>query len=223
LWQNLGLVELADGHPRDARRLFLNSLDAARTTGTKSAYFQGALLGLALTVGADGDPAVAATLHGVADEHYERAGRVFGASGARLRDRDHAHLCATLGDAAFESAYRRGRTLSEADAIALATTAAEPDPEVAPAVTVPASRPAPADSQAGRLSGKEREVMALLARGASNAEIAETLYMTVNTVRTHLDRIRDKTGIRKRVELTRYAIAAGIERSPLPPEGPSRP
>ena len=53
--------------------------------------------------------------------------------------------------------------------------------------------------------------MALLAGGASSAKIAETLFVTPNTVRTHLDRIRDKTGARNRAELTRYAIQAGIE------------
>ena len=53
--------------------------------------------------------------------------------------------------------------------------------------------------------------MALLAGGASNAQIATTLFMTTNTVRTHLDRIRDKTGARNRADLTRYAIAAGID------------
>ena len=53
--------------------------------------------------------------------------------------------------------------------------------------------------------------MALLAGGASNAKIAATLFVTANTVRTHLDRIRDKTGARNRAELTRYAIQTGIE------------
>ena len=55
--------------------------------------------------------------------------------------------------------------------------------------------------------------MALLAGGASNAKIAQTLFVTPNTVRTHLDRIRDKTGARNRAELTRYALQAGIEPS----------
>ena len=40
--------------------------------------------------------------------------------------------------------------------------------------------------------------------------------MTTNTVRTHLDRIRDKTGARTRADLTRYAIEAGIEPVVLP-------
>jgi predicted ATPase/class 3 adenylate cyclase/DNA-binding CsgD family transcriptional regulator len=203
LRQNLGVVELIDGHPRDARRLFLSSLDTARTTGTRNSYFQGALLGLALSVGADGDPAVAATLHGVADEHYEQAGRVPQASEAGLRDRDQARLRATLGDAGFETAHRRGRSLSPAGAIALATAPVEPDPG-APT----AAAKAPAD---GLLSEREREIVALLAGGATDAQIAGRLFLSVNTVRSHLERIRDKTGARKRADLVRYALQAGIE------------
>jgi predicted ATPase/class 3 adenylate cyclase len=125
LRQNLGLVDLRDANPGGARRHFLDSLDTARTTGV-TAYVHGALLGLALAAGADGDPTIAATLHGVADEHYEQAGRGFEAIEAELRDRDHAQLRARLGDAAFGAAYDRGRTLSQADAIALATTGAGP-------------------------------------------------------------------------------------------------
>ena len=159
---------------------------------------------------ADGDPAIAATLHGVADEHYEQAGRTFEAIEAGLRDRDHARLRATLGDAAFEAAYARGRTLSQADAIALAVGTADPIPggirrhRSAP----PARRPG---SSAGLLSEREREIVALLAGGATDAQIAGRLFLSVNTVRSHLERIRDKTGARRRPELVRYAIQAGIE------------
>jgi DNA-binding CsgD family transcriptional regulator len=207
LRENLGFVDLVDADPRNARRLFLDSLDTARTTGVKSSYIRGALLGLALAAGADGDPAVAATLHGIADEH---AGRAFAGIEVGLRDRDHARLRATLGDAAFEAAYARGRTLSQADAIALATAAAEPDPRAEPALTVPASGQA-ADGSAGPLSEREREIVALLAGGATDAQIAGRLFLSVNTVRSHLERIRDKTGARRRAELVRYAIQAGID------------
>jgi DNA-binding NarL/FixJ family response regulator len=117
----------------------------------------------------------------------------------------------TLGEAAFDAAYQRGRNLSQAEAITLAVSTAQPDPEPAVAVTGPAAQCGPAGSPAGALSERERQIMALLAGGASNAKIAETLYVTLNTVRTHLDRIRDKTGARNRAELTRYAIAVGIE------------
>ena len=208
--QLLGFVDLVDADPRNARRHFIGSLDTARITGVKS-YVHAALLGLALAVGADGDPTVATTLHGVADEQYELAGRALEVMEAGLRARDHAHLRATLGDAAFEAAYRHGRTLSQADAIALATAAAEPDPGVTSTVTAPAAGQASADGSAGSLSEREREIVALLAGGATDAQIAERLFLSVNTVRSHLDRIRDKTGARRRPELVRYALQAGIE------------
>ena len=140
-----------------------------------------------------------------------RPDAAFEALEAGLRDRDHAQLRATLGDAAFEAAYARGRTLSQADAIALAVGTAEPDPGVASAVTVPAAGQATADSSAGLLSEREREIVALLAGGATDAQIAGRLFLSVNTVRSHLERIRDKTGARRRAELVRYAIQAGIE------------
>jgi predicted ATPase/DNA-binding CsgD family transcriptional regulator len=215
LRENLGFVELIDGNPRSARRLFLDILNTTRITGIKP-YVLGALLGLALAAGADGDPAVAVTLHGVADELHEQAGRAFEAIEAGLRDRDHARLCATLGDAAFEAAYARGRTLSQADAIALATAAAQPDPGAAPAVTIPAAGQATAADSAGLLSEREREIVALLAGGATDAQIAGQLVLSVNTVRSHLERIRDKTGARRRTDLARYAIQAGIDPVTLP-------
>jgi DNA-binding CsgD family transcriptional regulator len=210
LRENLGFVELMDADPLSARRIFLDILNTTRITGIKP-YVLGALLGLALAAGADGDPAVAATLHGVADELHEQAGRAFEAIEVGLRDRDHARLRATLGDAAFEAAYARGRTLSQADAVALATAAAGPDPGAGSTVTVPAAGQATAKDSAGLLSEREREIVALLAGGASDAQIAGQLFLSVNTVRSHLERIRDKTGARRRAELVRYAIQAGID------------
>ncbi|MGO9221284.1 MAG: response regulator transcription factor [Streptosporangiaceae bacterium] len=47
--------------------------------------------------------------------------------------------------------------------------------------------------------------------GATDAQIAGRLFLSVNTVRSHLERIRDKTGARRRTDLVRYALQAGIE------------
>jgi DNA-binding NarL/FixJ family response regulator len=62
------------------------------------------------------------------------------------------------------------------------------------------------------LSAREREVLSLLAAGERDQDIAEQLHISVRTVRSHLDRIRDKTGRRRRPELTRLAIEEGIVR-----------
>ncbi len=60
------------------------------------------------------------------------------------------------------------------------------------------------------LSLRERQVLSLLASGERDQDIAEALAISVRTVRSHLDRIRDKTGRRRRSELTRLAIEEGI-------------
>jgi DNA-binding CsgD family transcriptional regulator len=60
------------------------------------------------------------------------------------------------------------------------------------------------------LSARERELVALVAHGRTDAQIAAQLYISVRTVRSHLDRIRDKTGCRRRADLTRLALTAGL-------------
>ena len=45
---------------------------------------------------------------------------------------------------------------------------------------------------------------------AANAQIATQLYISVRTVSSHLDRIRDKTGYRRRADLTRLALSEGL-------------
>jgi DNA-binding CsgD family transcriptional regulator len=60
---------------------------------------------------------------------------------------------------------------------------------------------------AGKLSARERELVTLVAQGRTDAQIAAQLYISIRTVRSHLDRIRDKTGCRRRADLTRLALA----------------
>jgi DNA-binding CsgD family transcriptional regulator len=60
------------------------------------------------------------------------------------------------------------------------------------------------------LSERELQVLVLIAQGLTDKEISEALFIGVSTVRSHLDRIRDKTGLRRRAELTRLALEIGI-------------
>ena len=70
--------------------------------------------------------------------------------------------------------------------------------------------PQPAAPGPGQLSAREREMVTLVAQGRTNAQIAAQLYISVRTVGSHLDRIRDKTGCRRRADLTRLALSAGL-------------
>jgi DNA-binding CsgD family transcriptional regulator len=63
---------------------------------------------------------------------------------------------------------------------------------------------------APRLSVREQELVTLVAQGRTDAQIAGQLYISIRTVRSHLDRIRDKTGCRRRADLTRLALQAGL-------------
>lgn len=60
------------------------------------------------------------------------------------------------------------------------------------------------------LTKREGEILSLLASGERDADIAEQLFISVRTVGSHLDRIREKTGRRRRAELTRLAIEQGL-------------
>ena len=82
--------------------------------------------------------------------------------------------------------------------------------EYALLLTVPGSGPSAAAPGAVTLSAGERELVTLVARGRTDAQIAAELYISIRTVRSHLDRIRDKTGCRRRADLTRLALAAGL-------------
>jgi two-component system NarL family response regulator len=61
-------------------------------------------------------------------------------------------------------------------------------------------------SQARPLRGRELEIMRLVVRGKTDAEIGRELLISARTVQSHLRQIREKTGLRRRAELTRWAV-----------------
>jgi DNA-binding NarL/FixJ family response regulator len=71
------------------------------------------------------------------------------------------------------------------------------------------SAPAPALAE---LTAREREVMALVAEGLTNAEIGERLFMSPATARTHVSRILTKLGARDRTQLVVMAYESGLVR-----------
>jgi DNA-binding NarL/FixJ family response regulator len=78
----------------------------------------------------------------------------------------------------------------------------------------PTSEPAP--PQTGRvrerspLSAREREIVALVAQGYKNKEMAEKMFISEQTVKNHLHNIFDKLGVSDRLELALYAIHKGL-------------
>lgn len=87
------------------------------------------------------------------------------------------------------------------------------DPAVAGQVLAAlAALPVPGspDAVVARLTRREREVLALLAQGLSNAELAQRLYVGVGTIKTHVSRILFKTGCRDRAQATALAFTSGL-------------
>ncbi len=66
------------------------------------------------------------------------------------------------------------------------------------------------DGSIRRLTSREREVLTLLARGTSSTSIAEELSVSDHTVRTHLQNIFSKLGVRSRVQAAAMAVRHGI-------------
>jgi DNA-binding NarL/FixJ family response regulator len=112
------------------------------------------------------------------------------------------------------------------DLIAAVRAAAAGDALLAPSVTrrlieafarrAPETSPAP--SRLASLTARERDVLLLLARGRSNAEIASALFVSEATVKTHVGNVLAKLGLRDRVQAVILAYETGIVVPGTPPE-----
>ncbi|GAB4085679.1 response regulator transcription factor [Myceligenerans cantabricum] len=117
-----------------------------------------------------------------------------GASGFLLKDCEPEELVMAIrrlaaGEAMVDQAVTR-RVITE---FARRTRKAEPPPEVA-----------------GALTERETEIVRLLARGMSNAEIAGELHVETSTVKSHLGRAMTKIGTRDRVQTVVWAYRHGL-------------
>ena len=132
-------------------------------------------------------------------DEYAFAGLRAGASGFLLKDTRPADLAAAI------------RTVAAGDAVV--------SPRVTKRMLELFATQMPADAGAGRparderlerLTTRESEVFSLLARGLSNAEIAEELVVSETTVKTHVGSILAKLGVRDRVQAVVLAYETGV-------------
>jgi DNA-binding NarL/FixJ family response regulator len=73
---------------------------------------------------------------------------------------------------------------------------------------------------AGPLTRREREVAQMVAAGLTNKQIAERLFIAERTAEGHVERIRNKLGVRSRTEVATWAVEHGASRQPLDKRAP---
>ena len=83
----------------------------------------------------------------------------------------------------------------------------------------PIGAPPPATGDTFGLSKRELEVLALIARGRTNREIGDRLFISQKTVGVHVGNILSKLGVSGRVEAAAVAIRLGLEDGAQPPGG----
>jgi non-specific serine/threonine protein kinase len=125
-------------------------------------------------------------------------------SSYRLRQLEEASrkARATLGERKSDGAWNDGLTMSAARALEYALGDGKPEAETI--------------VDAGPLSRREREVVAMVAAGMTNRQIAERLFIAERTAEGHVERIRNKLGVRSRTEVATWAVEHGIDKSPPP-------
>ena len=80
----------------------------------------------------------------------------------------------------------------------------------AAAAAAPPTPTGPAGQLPAGLTPREAEILTMIARGMTNAEITQTLVLSNHTVKTHINRIFAKTGSANRTEASRFARAHGL-------------
>jgi predicted ATPase/DNA-binding CsgD family transcriptional regulator len=204
----LGLVRLAQDVAADARRHFDAAL-TIRGIGALRADLA-VVAGLGLLAVRNGSFERALTLHGVASFMPWGAGPppigptapvwAWVGTGAELADLEKLPWIGaarrSLGREAADAAWRAGAAMSASQIITYALSDAGELPEAG-----------------GPLTGREKEIAAMVARGHRNREIAELLMISRRTVDAHVEHIRNKLGHQSRAQVAAWATAQGLVKS----------
>lgn len=126
------------------------------------------------------------------DDEYVFGGLRAGAKGYLLKDTPPEELVSTIEKAS------RGETVLGGEILSRVVSELKRFPEGGAA------------GPGGALSGRETEVVGLVAGGATNAEIARALYISEGTARNHVSKILRKLGIRDRTQLAIWAAEHGL-------------
>jgi len=188
--RNLGLVALRRGDHKEAAALCKESLALSRGIGGVW-QVENALFGLAGAAALKGQHEQAAQLFAAVEAFRKSLGRQRSIADQADFDKRVASTRTGIGETAFAAAWSQGITMPLEDAIETALGATES---------------LPTDSQASVFTPREREVMALIAQGLTNREIASRLVISERTADTHVQHILNKLGVSSRVQVAAWAV-----------------
>ena len=193
------IVDLRAGRIQDAAAHLREGLEVSLRTGSRSTLLDG-LDCCGYLCAATGRHAEAVTMWAANRALGRREGYTEALPFAQRRDEPMRQARQVLEDTQASVAEGRGAAMSLATATEYALLLTDPTTRRRP----------PAPAGLGKLSAPERELVTLVAQGRNDTQIAAQLCISVRTVHTHLDRIRDKTGCRRRADLTRLALQVGL-------------
>jgi predicted ATPase/DNA-binding CsgD family transcriptional regulator len=198
---NLGWAALLRGDHERARSYLEESLTLCKELGERLTASDG-LEGLACVYATEGASEQAGRLFGAALALREAIGYQNTLEEDAWREPYVLTARSLLGEGSWEATLAQGRAMSMDEAIEYALSTGEPSaigPEQRSTSELPAG-----------LTSREVEVLALVATGITNAQVAERLFLSPRTVQRHLNSVYHKIGVGSRTAATRFALEHGL-------------
>jgi non-specific serine/threonine protein kinase len=193
---NLAWTSRLQGDHERAARLYIEGLGIAVELGDEAGVAY-CLEGIASLVATDNEAGHKVRLFGASEAMLETVGTPLYVQiqDRNVYDRAVEELRSRLGEEAFEAAWVEGRAMTPEQAVeyALQPPATPEEP-----ASIPTQFPA-------GLSAREVEVLRLVAKGMTDPQIAQKLYISPRTVNAHLRSVYHKIGSGTRAEATRFA------------------
>ena len=166
--------------------------------------------------GLQGQPIQAARLFGAAQALQKQINAPLPPSGQALQEQMVFSVRSTLGKEQFLIHYSAGQSstleqmLTEAEAVLQTPPPAALDAQGLPSSASSSATSSTVPSELASLSQRQREVLALVATGLTNAQVAQRLQLSPNTISKHLQSIYTRLNINSRSAATRIALEHGL-------------